>query len=78
MVELFIKTKILTKKTTMTPTTDQLSPTKAINRIHYLDALRGIAVFAIFTANIPYLSGYFFIRNSKTLPWATFQFDEIF
>ena len=59
-------------------TTDQLSPTSAINRIHYLDALRGIAVFFIFTANIPYLSGYFCFRNSQSLPWATFKFDEIF
>lgn len=60
----------------MTPTIE-LSPTKAINRIHYLDALRGIAVFFIFTANISYLSGYFFMRNSQSLHWATFKFDEI-
>ena len=55
----------------------KLSPTKAVNRIHYLDALRGLAVFAIFTANIPYLSGYFFFKNDQSFPWATFKFDEI-
>lgn len=61
----------------MNQPTTELSPTKAINRIHYLDALRGIAVFFIFTANISYLSGYFFLRNRQSLPWATFKFDEI-
>jgi len=62
----------------MTKPTTELSPKKPINRIHYLDALRGIAVFFIFTANIPYLSGYFFFKNRQTLPWANFKFDEIF
>jgi len=62
----------------MTKPTTELSPKKSINRIHYLDALRGIAVFFIFTANIPYLSGYFFFKNRQTLPWANFKFDEIF
>lgn len=60
----------------MTEITHNLFPSKAVKRIHYLDALRGIAVFAIFTANIAVFSGYFFLRNSNVLPWATFKFDE--
>jgi uncharacterized protein len=62
----------------MTPPTKQLSPTKAINRIHFLDALRGIAIFAIFTANIPFLSGYYFVKETKPFSWSIFPFDEIF
>ena len=58
--------------------TNDLAPTHAINRIHYLDALRGIAIFFIFSANIPYLSGFFFIRDAKPYSWAVFPFDEGF
>lgn len=57
---------------------NELAPTKAINRIHFLDALRGIAIFAIFTANIPYLSGYFFIGSNTASSWATFKMDAFF
>ena len=59
-------------------TTNELAPTQAINRIHYLDALRGIAIFFIFTANIAYLSGFFFFKDAKAYPWAVFPFDEGF
>ena len=56
----------------------EILPTKAVNRIHYLDALRGIAIFAIFMANISYLSGFFFFREAKPFEWAVFHFDEGF
>lgn len=38
-------------------------PIQKENRIAYLDVLRGIAIFFIFTANIPYLSGFNFFRE---------------
>lgn len=62
----------------MMTTTNKLTPTKAINRIHFLDALRGIAIFFIFTANIPYLSGFFFFKEANPYAWAVFPFDEGF
>ena len=38
---------------------NQVLPLRKENRIDFLDVMRGIAIFCIFTANIPYLSGYF-------------------
>jgi uncharacterized protein len=56
--------------------TSELSPTKAINRIQFLDALRGIAVFAIFTANITYFSGFFIVEDAIALSWAKLPIDK--
>lgn len=60
----------------MTQSTNELSLTKAINRIHFLDALRGLAVFAIFTANIPYLSGFFIVEDTYALKWTVLPIDK--
>ena len=38
---------------------NQVLPVQKENRIDFLDVMRGVAIFCIFTANIPYLSGYF-------------------
>ncbi len=62
----------------MTNSNLEFQSSKAINRIYYLDALRGIAVFFIFTANITYLSGYFFLGNKKAFSWANSEFDDLF
>lgn len=43
----------------MNPLTNQVLPIQKEKRIDFLDVMRGIAIFCIFTANIPYLSGYF-------------------
>jgi uncharacterized protein len=58
--------------------TNNISPTKAINRIYFLDALRGIAVLFIFTANITVFSGFFFMKDANSFEWAVFPFDETF
>lgn len=55
-----------------------INPVVKNNRIEYLDILRGIAIMFIFTANIPFFSGLWFVNadsNLREINWAT---DEIF
>ena len=46
-------------------------------RIQFLDVLRGIAIFFIFTANIPVFAGYFFFPDEERYPLAILFTDEI-
>lgn len=60
---------------------NQVLPIQKENRIEFLDVMRGIAIFCIFTANIPYLSGYFDTINeatSKTIKLPTDQWIGAF
>ncbi|WNM18675.1 DUF418 domain-containing protein [Flavobacterium capsici] len=57
----------------MEPNQNQVLPIQKEDRIDFLDIMRGIAIFFIFTANIPVFSGLFFlsdeiIKNGITLP----------
>jgi uncharacterized protein len=52
------------------------TPTAVSDRIHFLDALRGIAVQCIFVANIVYFSGLLFIAPKEKLPWAVLPSDH--
>ena len=54
-----------------------LKPIASIDRIDFLDILRGMSIFFIFTANIPYFSGLWFFEpdsNIREINWAS---DEI-
>ena len=65
----------------MNPITNQVLPVQSENRIDFLDVMRGIAIFCIFTANIPYLSGFFDTANdaaSKTITLPTDQWIGTF
>lgn len=53
-----------------------LTPQK--DRIHFLDALRGIAILGILTANIYFFSGLFFMNPSEQYPWAASSWDMPF
>jgi uncharacterized protein len=62
----------------MNTSVKQPKPVKAANRIVYLDILRGIAIFFIFSANIVWFSGYFDFPSENILPAASFPFDKCF
>lgn len=62
----------------MTTKINQPKPVNAANRIVYLDILRGIAIFFIFSANIVWFSGYFEFPAENILPAASFPFDKYF
>ncbi|NCO63846.1 MAG: DUF418 domain-containing protein [Flavobacteriales bacterium] len=53
-----------------------IQPIKTENRIFYLDILRGIAIFFIFSANIVYFSGYFDFPKEARLTSTLFIFDD--
>ena len=55
-----------------------IQPVKKENRIIYLDILRGIAIFFIFSANIVYFSGYYEFPLEDLLPSSVFPFDDLF
>ena len=58
--------------------TNQISPTQKNNRIDYLDILRGLAIFFIFTANIPFFSGIWFFQNDSSIREINLPTDEVF
>ena len=62
----------------MNTISQKLQPLKKENRILFLDILRGIAILFIFTANIPYLSGYFMLSDEQIQTFSTAKFDEYF
>lgn len=51
-------------------------PLKAVDRILYLDILRGIAILFIFLANIQYLSGTYFYSEKLANSFATSSVDH--
>jgi uncharacterized protein len=53
-----------------------IQPIKKENRIYYLDILRGIAIFFIFSANIVYFSGHFDFPKEARIPSTLFAFDD--
>ncbi len=56
---------------------NQPKPLSVKDRIAYLDILRGIAILFIFSANIVYLSGHYFLSEDTLKSFATSQFDKI-
>lgn len=62
----------------MNTKTKKPNPVKAANRIVYLDILRGISIFFIFSANIVWFSGYFDFPAESMFPAASFPFDKGF
>jgi uncharacterized protein len=62
----------------MNTKTNQPKPVNAASRIVYLDILRGIAIFFIFSANIVWFSGYFEFPAEDILPFASLSFDKYF
>jgi len=54
-----------------------VKPIQKNDRIDYLDILRGIAILFIFTANIPYFSGIWFIDPESPLREINWPSDEI-
>ena len=53
-----------------------IQPIKKENRIYYLDILRGIAIFFIFSANIVYFSGHFDFPKEARIHSTLFAFDD--
>lgn len=53
-------------------------PTQKKDRIQFLDVLRGIAIFFIFTANIPVFSGFYYFPEEARYPEALWLIDEAF
>lgn len=62
----------------MNETTTQPTSSKAVHRIKFLDALRGIAIFFIFTANVAFLSGNIFLGTIDPFSWAVLPIDDVF
>lgn len=62
----------------MNAKTNQVAPIKSVNRIIYLDVLRGIAIFFIFSANIVYFSGHFDYPAENRLGTTFFPIDDYF
>lgn len=60
----------------MTKNSMSIHPVKKEERIIYLDILRGIAIFFIFSANIVYFSGHFTFPEEGRLASTIFIFDE--
>ncbi|MGZ0016368.1 DUF418 domain-containing protein [Yeosuana sp. AK3] len=60
----------------MTNSNNMIQPIKTENRISYLDILRGIAIFFIFSANIVYFSGYFDFPKEGRIPSTLFAYDD--
>lgn len=58
-------------------TSKEILPIQKKDRIQFLDVLRGIAIFFIFTANIPVFSGYFSFPDETRYPEALLFTDEI-
>ena len=56
----------------------QLEPLPVKSRIAYLDVLRGMAILFIFSANIVFLSGYYFLSDQALATFPLTHFDEIF
>jgi uncharacterized protein len=59
-------------------TKSQPKPSPVKNRIAYLDILRGMAILFIFSANIVFLSGYYFLSDQTLATFPLTHFDEIF
>lgn len=62
----------------MNTTTNKSKPVSEKDRIAYLDILRGIAIFFIFSANIVYFSGYFDYPPENRLGATFFIIDDYF
>ncbi len=62
----------------MSSTPVQPKPITQSNRILYLDILRGLAIFFIFSANIVYFSGYFDFPRDSRVGSLFFPIDDIF
>lgn len=54
-----------------------LKPIASINRIDFLDILRGMSIFFIFTANIPFFSGLWFFQADSSLREINLPTDEV-
>lgn len=54
-----------------------LAPVTTDSRIEYLDILRGISILFIFTANIPFFSGWIFIGEEGQLSMSGRQVNEL-
>lgn len=52
-------------------------PIQKQDRIQFLDVLRGIAIFFIFSANIPVFSGFYFFPDEGRYPEALLFTDEV-
>ena len=62
----------------MNTITNQPKPLSEKDRIAYLDILRGIAIFFIFSANIVYFSGYFLLTENILENFPFTSVDKIF
>lgn len=60
----------------MNKKSESIHPVRKEERIVYLDILRGIAIFFIFSANIVYFSGHFTFPEEGRLASTLFIFDE--
>lgn len=58
-------------------TPNNILPIQKKDRIQFLDVLRGIAIFFIFTANIPVFSGFYFFQDEGRYPEALWFTDEV-
>ena len=58
------------------PNQYQILPVQKEDRIDFLDVMRGVAIFCIFTANIPYLSGFFDLGKETALNGYILPSDE--
>lgn len=58
-------------------TQNSVLPTQKQDRIQFLDVLRGIAIFFIFSANILVFSGFFFFSDEARYPETLWFTDEI-
>lgn len=58
-------------------TQNTVLPIQKKDRIQFLDVLRGIAIFFIFTANIPVFSGFYFFPDEGRYPEALWFTDEV-
>jgi uncharacterized protein len=54
-----------------------LKPIASIDRIDFLDILRGMSIFFIFTANIPFFSGLWFFEPESSIREINWASDEI-
>lgn len=57
--------------------TNQPKPLSVKDRIVYLDILRGISILFIFSANIPFLSGNYFLSEDTLKSFSTSSLDKI-
>ena len=54
-----------------------LKPVASMDRIDFLDILRGMSIFFIFTANIPFFSGLWFFEPDSSIREINWESDEI-